>query len=130
MNEIFLNGYEILRDSLSSGKEKLVYLSLQLLYNCLNFDFTGMRREEDDDPKTLVIPTPWRTQFEQSPTICELFYRVYTSSKLPLSRLALSGLSLAFSVSKTCFSGEASKTKFLFDSMEIIQEIITKNIGI
>ena len=69
-------------DGLDMAKQQAVHdqlldQSLNLVINCLNFDFIGTNPDESiEDVGTLQIPATWRDRI-QSPSTPRLFFNLY-----------------------------------------------------
>ncbi|KAK2166427.1 hypothetical protein LSH36_39g09000 [Paralvinella palmiformis] len=86
--------------------------TLQLVLNCLTYDFIGTATDESaDDLCTVQIPTNWRSVFLDGSTL-QLFFDLYSALPSSLSPMAVSCLVQMASVRRSLFNN-AERAKFL-----------------
>mgnify|MGYP001089121822 CR=1 FL=1 len=113
---VFQVGLNILRSLISQGDvshSRLLENCMQLIKNCLSYDFIGTMIDESvDDAGTVQLPTSWRSMFDDGSVIA-MFFEAYARLPPMFSSQAMECLVLVASFRRALFNSDAERIRFL-----------------
>jgi exportin-7 len=114
----------------SGFPEKFSAEALNLVLNCLKFDFVGIFPDEStDDIGTVQIPATWRPLFEEN-DIVTLFWKLY-SMLSPASQVKVLHILVHLaSVRRSLFTGDDERKTYLVRFVNGIEQVLQNNFGL
>ncbi|CAO3613563.1 unnamed protein product [Cunninghamella echinulata] len=135
--DIFKMAYDTLKNLLdhtirfdNPGQEnRLCEYTLQVLINCLSYDFAGTSIDESgEDIGTVQVPTSWRSIYEQEGFL-NTFFQAYQEFSPPHTSKLMECLVMLASTRKALFTGDVERNQFVTTMMNGIQNIIILSQG-
>lgn len=131
--EYALNTLKTAASAHSQLDDKLCEESLELILNCLRFDFVGIFPDESTDDvgrSTIQVPTGWKQYFED-PGMLKLFWDLYERMAL-LNKASkpVECLVMISSVRRSLFTGDKERLDFLQSLLKGTQRILETKIGL
>lgn len=141
ITDIFSTGVSTLTQVKSGGiqfgnineERLLVKYLLQLLHNCLGFDFAGIALADmNEDAVAVHLPNTWVTFLEKNVVINlrDLYLQCWRTHNNECARLCLQCLVQLAGVRRSIFRNEASKRQHLDQCLEVTKSIIFSGVGL